>query len=57
MKPSLFTVLFFLLLTFHAAGQQTVNARDFAVTEGPGLCQGIPAWAIQGGHQSFVDKR
>ena len=48
MKPSLFTVLFFLLLTFHAAGQQTVDARDFAVAEGLGLCHGIPAWAIQG---------
>lgn len=48
MKRSLFTVLFFLLLTFQAAGQQTVDARDFAVAEGPGLCQGIPAWAIQG---------
>ena len=48
MKPSFFTALFFLLLTFHAAGQKTVDARDFAMAEGPGLCQGIPAWAIQG---------
>ena len=48
MNPTLFTVLFSLLLTLHAAGQRTVDARDFAVAEGPGLCQGIPVWAIQG---------